>query len=71
MELWIVGEVFIEENENWNWGFTGVFETEEKAVAACITSAHFIGPANLNERLPDEEEWEGAYYPLAKDKFPH
>ena len=60
-ELWIVGEW--EENKAWN--FVGVFSSEKKAIKACTKKLHFIGPAKLDYRLPDEvTDWVGAYYPL-------
>jgi hypothetical protein len=44
--------------------FQGVFSTEEKAISACIDYNYGIGPANLDEQLPDETtKWEGFYYP--------
>lgn len=47
--------------------FVGVFDSEEKAVAACATPDYFIGPATLNEATPDKTtEWPGAYYPREK-----
>jgi len=54
------------ETEDKEWEFMGVFTSEEKAIEACTTDLHFIGPATLDERCPDATlEWEGAYYPLA------
>ncbi len=58
--LWIVGK-----RNAFGWEFMGVFDSEEKAVAACRTLKYFVGPAKLNEQLPDEtNKWKGAYYPL-------
>ena len=59
--LWIVGREF-----DYNaWEFCGVFSTKQKALDACATREHFIGPATLDERLPDMRiTWPGAYYPL-------
>jgi hypothetical protein len=66
IELWIVGRA-MDPEEKRAWEFVGVFSSEEKAAAACATKANFIGPAVLNERLPDETQpWPGAYYPLAE-----
>ena len=65
MELWIVGKV-VESSE---WEFDGVFDSEEKAIAACKSENHFIGPAILNKEIPEDcVEWSGAYYPLIEDK---
>jgi hypothetical protein len=61
-ELYIVG---LADEPNDCWHFIGVFDAEQKAVDACTTKDHFVGPAILNERLPDAPEpWPGGYYPL-------
>lgn len=60
-KLWIVGKNTPDEN----WEFQGVFSSEEKAAAACITSDYWIGPANLDEELlAHSTEWEGSYFPI-------
>ena len=65
MDLWIVGR----EYDYNSWEFCGVFGEERLAVDACTTSTHFVGPATLDERLPDiRVRWPGAYFPLAKYK---
>lgn len=47
-----------------SWEFTGVFDTEEKAVAACTTGYHFMGPVKLNELFPyNTVKWPDAHYP--------
>jgi hypothetical protein len=62
--LWIVGKSVGGPD---SWEFSGVFDAEEKAVAACVTAEMFVGPALLNEVLPiDSEGWTGAYYPLVR-----
>lgn len=62
-KVWITGKVKSEE-EYLHWEFQGVFTTEEAAVAACVTDLHFVGPAILDNRLPeDNAKWEGSYYP--------
>lgn len=59
--LWIVGKDLGKEDA---WEFQGVFDTEAAAILACRTDDYFIGPAQLNEALPDNSElWDGAYYP--------
>jgi hypothetical protein len=65
MELWICGK-FIEETEYGRvWEFAGVFADKDLAIKACLDENYFIGPAILNEYLPEESmEWDGAYYPL-------
>ena len=66
---WIVGQIMLDnaqgpEDFQRAWGFQGVFDSEEKAVAACKTELYFIAPAIMNEELPEShEEWSGAYYP--------
>jgi hypothetical protein len=48
------------------WELIGLFSSEAAAVAACRTDYYFVGPAVLNEVLPDEPiSWPGCYYPLA------
>lgn len=64
MKLWIVGKSPEHDAVDTRWEFCGVFDAESKAVAACTTDHHFTGPANLNEVLPEREDWPGAYYPL-------
>lgn len=49
------------------WELQGIFDSEEKALAACTQENHFIGPMKLNHRLKDiPEEWVGMRYPLSK-----
>lgn len=60
MNLWIVGKAIAPSG----WEFCGVFSSKEKADAACISKAYFIGPATLNEAISDvTEEWVGSYFP--------
>jgi hypothetical protein len=60
MKLWICSKWIKDGSPE----FQGVFDDEEKAIAACISSDYGIGPAILNERIQDETtEWEGFYYP--------
>lgn len=71
-KLWICGQITKYEERDGvvssEWEFAGVFDTEEKAIAACHTDWFFIGPTNLNGEWPIETtEWTGAYYPLAED----
>lgn len=63
--LWLVGQ-YREDSEH-KWEFQGVFDSEEKAIAACRYSWYFIAPARLNEQVPHETVmtgWPGACYPL-------
>ena len=44
--------------------FQGVFDTEKKAVSACVTNCHCVCPATLNKKLPQRRTvWPGAWYP--------
>ena len=64
MELWIVGQL----RTVGAWDFQGVFDSEERAVAACRDEKYFVAPATLNAELPHEShEFPGGYYPLAND----
>jgi hypothetical protein len=65
VNLWIVGKY----NTGAPWEFIGVFDDEGKAVFACRDENHFVAPALLNERVPDEaRDWPGLYYPLREAK---
>lgn len=67
MKLWIVGMITSEDGKAWE--FVGVFSSEEKAVAACTKYNFFVGPAELDERFPDDSNlWPGAYYPISEVK---
>ena len=69
-QVWIAGKFIAETDQGRVWEFQGVFETETDAVAACLTSAYFIGPCFMGEPFPDETmEWPGAYYPRAIDDY--
>lgn len=64
-QLWICGKAY---EYGQRWEFQGVFDTEEKAKAACLDSCYFSGPATLNKTLPDEpSKWEGAYWPNCEE----
>ena len=65
--LYIVGKIYKYVGGFVDCEFCGVFESEQLAVAACKTDQYFVGPAELNERLPDNRKtWAGCYYPLAE-----
>ena len=66
-KVWICGK-WVEEGSPWE--FQGVFDSEENALAACATDDYFIGPAIINERLPDGEydPWPGLYYPFRQSR---
>ena len=61
MNVFIVGQVSLDNNKHWE--FCGVFSTLELARAACKGDDYFIGPATLDEQTPDESMmWPGALY---------
>lgn len=65
MKLWIVGQYRSGSIPNVVWDFQGVFDSEEKAVAACVDKNYFIGPIGLNEAVPSEASaWPGSRHPL-------
>jgi hypothetical protein len=65
MKLWVVGQW---RGDDQPWALQGVFDSEEKAVAACRDPYYFVGPEQLNVALPhDSAEWPGCYYPLRFD----
>lgn len=76
MKLWVVfqftGGYYDVRKEEWASGmgtqeFQGVFDSEEKAIAACRDSNYSIAPVTLNELLPHElVSIDGAYYPKGK-----
>ena len=52
------------------WEFVGVFDSEDKAIAACIDDNHFYGPAMLNVVTPKEAvDWPGARRPTVKEWY--
>lgn len=48
MRLWIVGKVT--DDQTHAWEFQGVFDSEQKAIDACVGDSMFVGPAELNAR---------------------
>jgi len=58
--IWIAGRT-----AEWGWEICGAFDSEEKAVAACLGSVYFVGPLEMNATAPEPiTEWPGAYRPL-------
>lgn len=70
MQLWIVGRFYSNDDAaphgaRTRWGWGGVFDTKEAAVAACETENDFIAPCVLNyNSVPDSEPLVGQQYPL-------
>lgn len=66
-DLWVVGrtrEYRPPDQGGSVWDFQGVYDSEEKAIAACRDATYWIAPAHLNRELPHESaDWPGAYYP--------
>jgi len=80
MSMWITGQItsgtWYHREERWGddyvWEFTGVFDDEDKAIAACQDENYFIAPVTLNKPFPHEKvEMPGGYYPLAKTEAPN
>jgi hypothetical protein len=74
VQLFVVGQFRAPPGENVcaAWEFVGVFDTEERARAACVGPEYFIGPCQLNQSAPRETQpdWPGAYYPNAAPAAP-
>lgn len=65
MQLFIVGQRNSDADDDKAWEFQGVFSDEAKAIAACTSPRHFIGPAVLDCTLPDATvPWDGAHFPV-------
>ena len=63
MTLWIVGKMWSIVEQ---WEYQGIFDNEQAAVDACKDENWFIGPVEMNTKVPVQREpWPGAYYPLA------
>lgn len=66
MQLFIVGKRNSADEADKAWEFQGVFSDMRDAEAACASPLYFVGPATLDQALPDSTvEWLGAYYPKA------
>lgn len=65
IELWVAGQVHGMLGKVPDWSIQGVFDSEQKAVAACGDHLiWFVAPLILNEVLPEERcDWPGIYYP--------
>lgn len=51
--------------------FQGVFSSEDRAVAACLTDLYCVCPARLDESHPHETgPWPGAWYPHLEARPP-
>lgn len=57
MKLWVVGKYIAAwpDNDIQNvWDLVGIFDSEDKAVAACTTPDKWVGSTMLNELAPEE-----------------
>lgn len=62
MKLWIVGKALSEDGKH--WAFVGVFDTEQAATEACKDWRFWIGPVELNSKLPARDiVWPDSYSP--------
>ena len=66
-KLFVVGKFIRGVSGGAVWEFEGVFDSREKAIAACKDKKYFIGPCLLNQTIkPGVFAWPGLFYPLAK-----
>lgn len=71
MNLFMVGQFRAESAEGIVWDFQGVFDTYEKARAACRNERYCVTPITLNQEFPDEAmEAEGTHYPVPQQELP-
>lgn len=62
MKLWLVGRFRDGSDE---MEMCGVFSSEELALAQCTTPLHWMGPAELDQPMPEEKvDWPGFRYPV-------
>lgn len=63
MKVWIAGKTIDASVPAWE--FTGVFDTEQKAVDMCRTEDYFVGLVEMNEILSTGYNgFPSSYYPL-------
>lgn len=66
-KVFVVGTYIAETPEGRVWNIEGVFSTQALAEGACVQRENFVGPLDLDERLPVETvPWKDAYFPLAE-----
>ena len=62
--VWVCGR-FHEDGRPWE--IMGIFTWKRDAIKTCVQSSDFIGPVELNKKLPQEIiTWSECYYPLKK-----
>jgi len=77
-ELWLVqqfvGGYWSEREQNWVdcvYEFQGIFDSREKAVAACLNERYLINKVSLNKPSPDEKVFfPDTEFPLRKEDLP-
>ena len=61
--MWVVGKIPYRRSGE-EWEFIGVYDSEEKAVEACLTYEYFAAPVRIN---PPQREgginWDSCQYP--------
>ena len=61
--MFLVGKVTDEKHKAFE--IAGVFSTEQKAVAQCISDMYFLGEVILDKEYPKETcQFEYAYFPM-------
>ncbi len=66
MTIYVVGQHIT----NSPWTISGIFDTVEKAEAACTDHTFFVGPLKLNYDVgPGVTEWPGIYFPKADPPY--
>lgn len=64
-DLFVVGQFIAETSRGIVWDFQGVFDSREKAFAACRDESYSVQSAVLNQELPHESsEFPDCEYPL-------
>jgi hypothetical protein len=65
MKLYLVGQFEAKVKEGIVWEFQGIFDSREKALAACRDSNYCIQSVELNESLPHGQlEFQDSEYPI-------
>ncbi len=61
MIVWVCGRYY----KGSPWEILGIFYEEHDARDLCTKDIDFIGPVEINKKLPEKNmEWPGCYYPL-------
>ena len=70
MTLWLCAR-YVRNYDGEVWELQGIFSSEEAAIAACRSSQHFVGPVEVDKRLPERTvDWRGLYYPRGQKERP-